>query len=99
MANSGPDTNGSQFFIVYQDSQMQPNYSVIGTVTLGMDVVDKVAAGGAVDANGAATNDGKPKIAITIQTLTVGTEPTASSAPQPSGSASAAASPSAASNS
>src|SRR5262249_5740727 len=54
MANSGPDTNGSQFFIVYQDSQMQPNYSVIGTVTSGMDVVDKVAAAGAVDANGAA---------------------------------------------
>jgi len=99
MANSGPDTNGSQFFIVYQDSQMQPNYSVIGTVTSGMDVVDKVAAGGAVDANGAATSDGKPKLGVTIQTLTVGTEPSATSAPQPSGSASAAASPSAASNS
>jgi peptidyl-prolyl cis-trans isomerase B (cyclophilin B) len=99
MANSGPDTNGSQFFIVYQDSQMQPNYSVIGTVTSGMDVVDKVAAGGAVDANGAATNDGKPKVAITIQTLTVGVEPSTTSAPQPSGSASASASPSSPSNS
>jgi peptidyl-prolyl cis-trans isomerase B (cyclophilin B) len=99
MANSGPDSNGSQFFIVYKDSQMQPNYSVIGTVTSGLDVVDKVAAGGAVDANGAATSDGKPKIAITVQTLAVGTEPSATSAPQPSATAAASASPSSAGNS
>jgi peptidyl-prolyl cis-trans isomerase B (cyclophilin B) len=99
MANSGADTNGSQFFIVYRDSQMAPNYSVIGTVTSGLDVVDKVAAGGAVDANGAATSDGKPKIAVTLQTLTVGTEPSATSATQPSASTSASASPSSASNS
>jgi peptidyl-prolyl cis-trans isomerase B (cyclophilin B) len=97
MANSGPDSNGSQFFIVYKDSQMAPSYSVIGTVTSGLDVVDKVAAAGAVDANGAATGDGKPKTAVTVQSLTVGTEPSATIAPTPSGSASA--SPSAASNS
>jgi peptidyl-prolyl cis-trans isomerase B (cyclophilin B) len=96
MANSGPDTNGSQFFIVYKDSQMAPNYSVIGTVVSGLDVVDKIAAGGAVDAKGAATTDGKPKTAITIQTLTVGAAPTASSSgAAPSGSASASPSPSA----
>jgi peptidyl-prolyl cis-trans isomerase B (cyclophilin B) len=97
MANSGLDSNGSQFFIVYKDSQMAPNYSVIGTVTSGLDVVDKVAAAGAVDANGAATGDGKPKTAVTVQSLTVGTEPSATVAPTPSGLASA--SPSAASNS
>jgi len=46
MANSGPNTNGSQFFILYKDSPLPPNYSVIGTVTKGMEIVDKVAAAG-----------------------------------------------------
>ena len=46
MANSGADTNGSQFFICLADlgSQLQPNYSVFGHVTAGMDVVDAIAA-------------------------------------------------------
>ena len=45
MANSGPNTNGSQFFIVLADSGLDPNYSVFGEVTSGMDVVDAIAAG------------------------------------------------------
>ena len=44
MANSGPNTNGSQFFIVLQDAQLPPSYSVFGHVTSGMDVVDQIAA-------------------------------------------------------
>ncbi|MEO8230142.1 MAG: peptidylprolyl isomerase [Chloroflexota bacterium] len=44
MANSGPDTNGSQFFIVLGDIRLDPNYSVFGTVTTGMEVVDAIAA-------------------------------------------------------
>jgi cyclophilin family peptidyl-prolyl cis-trans isomerase len=44
MANSGPDTNGSQFFIVLEDSGLDPNYSVFGRVTSGMDAVDAIAA-------------------------------------------------------
>jgi len=53
MANSGPDTNGSQFFIVLQDSGLPPSYSVFGHVTSGMDVVDAIAAmpNGGGDAN------------------------------------------------
>jgi peptidyl-prolyl cis-trans isomerase B (cyclophilin B) len=84
MANPGnPDANGSQFFIVYQDvamttdpstgqpkSMLDPNYSVIGTVTEGMDVVNKVAAAGVAGAAG--TGDGKPKLPVDIKTLTVG---------------------------
>jgi peptidyl-prolyl cis-trans isomerase B (cyclophilin B) len=98
MFTKGPDSNGSQFFIVYKDSQLPPSYSIIGTVTTGLDVIDKVAAAGAVDANGAATGDGTPKTPVTIQTLTVGTEPSTGPAPSVSGSAAPSASPSGASN-
>lgn len=63
MANSGPGTNGSQFFIVYNTSQLPPNYSVWGQVTSGLDVVDRVAAAG-VQGGG---TDGKPNASIVIQ--------------------------------
>jgi peptidyl-prolyl cis-trans isomerase B (cyclophilin B) len=45
MANSGPDSGGSQFFINFQDNSkgLQANYSVFGEVTDGRDVVDKIA--------------------------------------------------------
>jgi len=44
MANSGPNTNGSQFFIMHQDNlQLPKNYVVFGKVVEGMDVVDKIA--------------------------------------------------------
>ncbi|MEE8599742.1 peptidylprolyl isomerase [Euzebya tangerina] len=44
MANAGPNTNGSQFFICLDDVGLPPNYTVFGQVTDGMDVVDAVAA-------------------------------------------------------
>ena len=47
MANAGPDTNGSQFFVVYGDSALRPNYTVFGTVgAAGLKTLDKIAAGG-----------------------------------------------------
>lgn len=46
MANHGPDTNGSQFFIMLEDSMtLDPNYSVFGRVTKGQDVVSKMKIG------------------------------------------------------
>jgi cyclophilin family peptidyl-prolyl cis-trans isomerase len=47
MANAGPDTQGSQFFVVQADPgyDFPPAYTVLGEVTEGMDVVDRIAAG------------------------------------------------------
>lgn len=77
MANSGqPNSGGSQFFLVYKDSQLPPDYTVFGTVTAaGMDTLNKIAAAGitpGTDPNsGQATpNDGKPKTAVTITQAT-----------------------------
>ena len=43
MANAGPDTNGSQFFIMHRDYPLPPNYVIFARVTGGMDVVDAIA--------------------------------------------------------
>lgn len=43
MANSGPDTNGSQFFIMQADATLPHNYVIFGSVASGMDTVDKIA--------------------------------------------------------
>lgn len=46
MANSGPNTNGSQFFIVLADNKELPkNYTIFGKVTKGMDTVDQIKVG------------------------------------------------------
>ncbi|WP_131736779.1 peptidylprolyl isomerase [Actinomadura roseirufa] len=66
MANSGPDTNGSQFFMVYGDSQLQPDYSVFGKITKGMDVLEKIAKAGSNP-----QGDGAPKKKVTIQDVTI----------------------------
>jgi peptidyl-prolyl cis-trans isomerase B (cyclophilin B) len=67
MANSGPGTNGSQFFFVIKDSQYPANYTPVGRVTSGLDVLDAVAAAGTI--SGAA--DGAPKNRVTIYRLSV----------------------------
>jgi len=43
MANAGPNTNGSQFFILHKDHPMAPNYTIFGRVTSGIEVVDTLA--------------------------------------------------------
>jgi cyclophilin family peptidyl-prolyl cis-trans isomerase len=43
MANAGPNTNGSQFFIMHQDYPLHKNYVIFGKVVDGLAVVDKIA--------------------------------------------------------
>ncbi len=45
MANAGPNTNGSQFFIMLADNPLPPNYSIFGRVVSGMDAVQKMEVG------------------------------------------------------
>ena len=76
MANSGPDTNGSQFFILVSDQAAQDlvsavggkaSYSLYGTVTSGMDIVTKINNDGAA----ATDSNGTPKVVHKIVTATV----------------------------
>jgi peptidyl-prolyl cis-trans isomerase B (cyclophilin B) len=62
MANAGPGTAGSQFFIVYEDTTLPPAYTIWGEVTEGLDVVQQVAAAGVAGGGG----DGAPAAAIGI---------------------------------
>ncbi len=66
MANSGPNTAGSQFFLVYQDTTLPPGYTIWGEVTSGLDVVRRIAAAGTADG----APDGAPKKPITIESTT-----------------------------
>lgn len=66
MANAGPGTNGSQFFMVYKDSQLPPQYTVFGTIQPdGLAVLDKIAKGG-INGGG---EDGAPNSEVTIKSI------------------------------
>ncbi len=44
MANAGPNTNGSQFFVMHADYALPPNYTIFGKLTAGEEVVDAIAS-------------------------------------------------------
>ena len=52
MANSGPKTNGSQFFLVYKDTTLGPDYTIWGKITKGLDLVKKIGDVGAYQMSG-----------------------------------------------
>jgi cyclophilin family peptidyl-prolyl cis-trans isomerase len=69
MANYGPNTNGSQFFIMHQDYPLPPSYVIFGKVTKGMDVVDALADTPTV--MGPDGEDSKPTPAQFIKKVTI----------------------------
>lgn len=64
MANAGPNTNGSQFFIMHKDYPLPPNYTIFGKLTSGEDVLDSIATAptGAQD---------RPKQPVQIKSITI----------------------------
>ena len=64
MANAGPNTNGSQFFVMHADYGLPPNYTIFGRLTSGEDVLDKIATAqkGAQD---------RPVAPVTINSVTI----------------------------
>ena len=67
MANSGPNTNGSQFFLVYDNTTLGPNYTIWGRIISGLEIVKYIAAGG-VKGGG---SDGTPNRVIAIERVEV----------------------------
>ncbi|WP_238007472.1 peptidylprolyl isomerase [Dactylosporangium sp. AC04546] len=66
-----PGTSGSQFFVNFGDNpELTADYTLLGVVTRGMDVVDQVARGG-VGAGGQSETDGPPKVSLVLQRVTV----------------------------
>jgi cyclophilin family peptidyl-prolyl cis-trans isomerase len=68
--SSAPNSNGSQFFIVYGDSPLPADYTVFGQITQGMDIVDSVAKAGAAAADQSGNTAPKKKIEIKHLTVT-----------------------------
>jgi peptidyl-prolyl cis-trans isomerase B (cyclophilin B) len=69
MANSGPNTNGSQFFLVFQDTSLSPAYTPFGTITSGLDILQNVAKAGTSCTFSA--GGGVPKEKVVIDSVTI----------------------------
>jgi peptidyl-prolyl cis-trans isomerase B (cyclophilin B) len=70
MANTGqPDSNGSQFFFVYKNTDLPASYTPFGTITSGLSIIQKVAKAGSDNSNG--TGDGHPKEKVQIDSVTI----------------------------
>ena len=74
MANRGPNTNTSQFFVMLQDVPRMPkNYTIFGKVIKGIEVVDKIGEVDITPQMGA--RDGKPKVDVVMKSVTIRREP------------------------
>jgi len=67
MANAGPGTSGSQFFLVYQDTTLGPDYTIWGSITSGLYILQTIASAGVVDGGA----DGAPATGVTIESTKV----------------------------
>lgn len=67
MANAGPNTNGSQFFIMHKDYALPPNYVIFGEVTNGMDAVDAIATAETLPGGEGST----PADSVTVETVEI----------------------------
>ena len=72
MANTGSaNSNGSQFFLVYKNTTLQPNYTPFGTITSGLDILQKVAKAGITCEYSSDPGDGAPKEKVIIDSVTI----------------------------
>jgi peptidyl-prolyl cis-trans isomerase B (cyclophilin B) len=70
MANTGqPNSNGSQFFLVYKNSPLPASYTPFGRITQGLAVVSDIAKAGSDNANG--SGDGHPKEKVVIESVSI----------------------------
>ena len=69
MANSGANTNGSQFFLVYKNSTLSPGYTPFGKLVSGLGIIQNVAKAGTDNSN--ASGDGHPKESVVIERVTI----------------------------
>jgi peptidyl-prolyl cis-trans isomerase B (cyclophilin B) len=69
MANSGANTNGSQFFLVFKDTTLSPDYTPFGTITSGLDILQNVANAGTSCTFSA--GGGVPKEKVVINSVTI----------------------------
>ncbi|WNV77450.1 peptidylprolyl isomerase [Geodermatophilus sp. DSM 44513] len=73
MANSGRGVDGSQFFLVWGDSRLPPDYTVVGTVDeAGLAVLDEVAEGGNDGSLEPSPGGGAPTVPVTVESATIG---------------------------
>ncbi|WP_158890607.1 peptidylprolyl isomerase [Amycolatopsis anabasis] len=70
MGNQGPGTNGSQFFIVHSFANIKPMYTVLGQVTRGMEVLDRIVANGIIPGDNG-EQDGLPAKPVKIHRIVV----------------------------
>ena len=70
MANSGPNTNGSQFFLVYKNTSLPANYTPFGTITSGLDILQNVAKAG-TSCTFQQAGGGVPKEKVIINSVTI----------------------------
>jgi peptidyl-prolyl cis-trans isomerase B (cyclophilin B) len=70
MANGGANTNGSQFFLVFADTSLSPNYTPFGTITSGLDILQNVAKAGTT-CTYAGAGGGVPKDKVIINSVSI----------------------------